>query len=207
MKRLFNTLFVFACATAMTLTAAVAQQDKTSTPQDKNPNGTAMSSKESAGMSAADKTFIKKAAEGGLAEVELGKLATEKASNDQVKKFGQRMVDDHGKANDQLKDVAAQKHVDLPAELNAKDKATKARLEKLSGEEFDRAYMRDMVKDHKADVAEFARESQSSKDPAVKNFARQTLPTLRQHLKEAEKLAPAQKTTAQNYGTKHSSAQ
>ena len=207
MKRLFNTLFVFAFGTAMTLTAAVAQQDQTSTPQDKNPNGTAMSSKESAGMSAADQTFIKKAAEGGLAEVELGKLATEKASNDQVKKFGQRMVDDHGKANDQLKDVAAQKHVDLPTELSAKDKATKGRLEKLSGEEFDRAYMRDMVKDHKADVAEFARESQSSKDPAVKNFARQTLPTLRQHLKQAEKLAPAQKTTAQNYGTKHSSAQ
>jgi putative membrane protein len=207
MKRLFNTLFVFAFGTAMTLTAAAAQQGKTSTPQDKNPNGTAMSSKESAGLSAADKTFVKKAAEGGLAEVELGKLATEKASNDQVKKFGQRMVDDHGKANDQLKDVAAQKHVDLPTEPNAKDKATKARLEKLSGEEFDRAYMRDMVKDHKADVAEFARESQSSKDLAVKNFARQTLPTLRNHLKEAEKLAPAHKTTAQNYGTKHNSAQ
>ena len=158
-------------------------------------------------MTMADKSFVKKAAEGGLAEVELGKLATEKASNDQVKKFGQRMVDDHSKANDQLKDVAAQKHIDLPTEPSAKDKATKARLEKLSGEEFDRAYMRDMVKDHKADMTEFARESQSSKDPAVKNFARQTLPTLREHLKEAEKLAPQQKTTAQNNGMKHSSAQ
>jgi putative membrane protein len=210
MKRLLNTLFVFAFGAAMTLTA-VAQENKTGTPQDKNPNGTAMSSKKSSGesgaMTMADKTFVKKAAEGGLAEVELGKLATEKASTDQVKKFGQRMVDDHSKANDQLKDVAAQKHIDLPTEPSAKDKATKARLEKLSGEEFDRAYMRDMVKDHKADVAEFARESQSSKDPAVKNFARQTLPTLREHLKEAEKLAPQQKTTAQNNGMKHNSAQ
>src|SRR5579864_3651439 len=160
MKRLLNTLFVLAFGAAMTLTA-VAQENKTSTPEDKNPNGTAMSSKESARISMADKTFIKKAAEGGLAEVELGKLATEKASNEEVKKFGQRMVDDHSKANDQLKDVAAQKHIDLPTEPSARDKATKARLEKLSGEEFDRAYMRDMVKDHKADVAEFARESQS----------------------------------------------
>jgi len=207
MKRLLNTLFVFAFGAAMTLTA-VAQQNKTSTPEDKNPNGTAMSSKESAGMTMADKTFVKKAAEGGLAEVELGKLATEKASNDQVKKFGQRMVDDHTKANEQLKDVAAQKHIDLPTEPSAKDKATKARLEKLSGEQFDRAYMRDMVMDHKTDVSEFARESQAAKDPALKNFARQTLPTLRQHLKEAEKLAPPQKkTTAQNNGMKPSAGQ
>jgi len=211
MKRLLSTLFVFAFGAAMTLTA-VAQENKTSTPEDKNPNGTAMSSKGSAGVSMADKTFIKKAAQGGLAEVELGKLATEKASNEEVKKFGQRMVDDHTKANDQLKDVAAQKHIDLPTEPTAKDKATKARLEKLSGERFDLAYMRDMVMDHKTDVSEFARESQSAKDPALKNFARRTLPTLRQHLKEAEKLAPQQKnqqkkTTAQNNGMKPSAGQ
>ncbi|HLZ43666.1 MAG TPA: DUF4142 domain-containing protein [Candidatus Sulfotelmatobacter sp.] len=200
MNRLLTSLLVFSFGTAMTVSSAVAQQDK-------NTNKTEMSSKASAGMTTTDNTFIKQAAEGGLAEVELGKLAAEKASNEQVKKFGQRMVDDHSKANDQLKDVAAQKHIDLPTELSAKDKATKARLEKLSGEQFDRAYMSDMVKDHKKDVAEFARESQSSKDPAVKNFARETLPTLREHLKEAEKLAPAQKTTAQNNGMKHSSAQ
>lgn len=200
MNRLLTSVLVFSFGTAMTVSSAVAQQDK-------NPNKTEMSSKASAGMTTADNTFMKKAAEGGIAEVELGKLAAEKASNEQVKKFGQRMVDDHTKANNQLKDVAAQKHIDLPTEPSAKDKATKARLEKLSGEQFDRAYMSDMVKDHKKDVAEFARESQSSKDPAVKNFARETLPTLREHLKEAEKLAPAQKTTAQNNGMKHSSAQ
>src|SRR5205823_13732746 len=100
-------------------------------------------------LDAADRTFVRKAAEGGLAEVELGQLATQKASSDDVKKFGQRMVDDHSKANDQLKQVAAQEHIDLPTEPSAKDKATKARLEKLSGEQFDRAYMRDMVKDHR----------------------------------------------------------
>ena len=200
MNRLFTSLLLFSFGAAMTVTSAVAQQDK-------NPNNTEMSSKASAGMSTTDTTFVKKAAEGGLAEVELGTLAQQKGSNDQVKKFGERMVNDHTKANDQLKDVAQQKQIQLPDKLSAKDQATKDRLEKLSGEQFDRAYMTDMVKDHKKDVAEFARESQSSKDPAVKNFARQTLPTLRQHLKEAEKLAPAQKTTASNSGMKPTAAQ
>src|SRR5207302_11467093 len=148
MNRLFNTLFVMAFAAAMTITSAVAQQDK-------DTNGTAMSAKHSAGTTVADKTFVKKAAAGGLAEVELGQLATEKASSEDVKKFGQRMVDDHGKANDQLKQVASEEHITLPEGLSAKDKATKDRLEKLSGAQFDRAYMRDMVKDHRQDVAEF----------------------------------------------------
>ena len=188
MNRLLNALFVVTFVAAMTLTSAVAQQDK-------DTNGTAMSSKHSAGTAMADKTFVRKAAEGGLAEVELGQLAAQKASNEEVKQFGQRMVDDHSKANDQLKQVAAQEHINLPTEPSAKDKATKARLEKLSGEQFDRAYMRDMVKDHRTDVAEFAHEAKMGKDPAVKSFAESTLPTLREHLKLAEKTAPSQTKT------------
>ncbi len=76
-------------------------------------------------MSAAAKTFVKKAAEGGLAEVELGKLATQKASSEEVKKFGQKMVDDHSKANEPLKQVAGSEGIELPTTLSAKDKATK----------------------------------------------------------------------------------
>ncbi len=140
-------------------------------------------------LSAADRSFVRKAAEGGMAEVELGKLAAEKGSTDDVKKFGQRMVDDHTKANDQLKQIAASKNVALPNGLNAKDKATKTHLEKLSGKQFDRAYMDDMVKDHIQDVAEFNRESEMAKDPDVKNFASQTLLTLRDHLKNARSVA------------------
>ena len=189
MNRFLNALFVFAFAAAVTLTSAVAQQDK-------DPNGTAMSTKQSAGHGSADAAFVKKAAQGGLAEVELGQLATQKASSEDVKKFGQRMVDDHSKANDQLKQVAEQQHIDIPTEPHAKDKATKARLEKLSGEQFDRAYMKDMVKDHRKDVAEFEKASKSAKDPAVKSFAEQTLPTLREHLKEAERIAPTQQKTS-----------
>jgi putative membrane protein len=189
MNRLLRTLFVIAFAAAMTLTSAVAQQDK-------DANGTAMSGKNSAGQGSSDTAFVKKAAQGGLAEVELGQLATQKAASEDVKKFGQRMVDDHSKANDQLKQVAQQQHIDIPTELNAKDKATKAKLEKLSGEQFDRAYMKDMVQDHRKDVSEFERASKNAKDPAVKSFAEQTLPTLREHLKEAQKIAPTQQKSS-----------
>lgn len=137
----------------------------------------------------ADTKFMKEAAEGGMAEVALGQLAAEKASGSDVKKFGQRMVDDHSKANDELKQLASQKNVDLPQDLSAKDKATKATLEKLSGEEFDQAYMKDMVKDHKKDVSDFRRESKSAQDPDVRTFATKILPTLEDHLKQAESIA------------------
>jgi putative membrane protein len=132
---------------------------------------------------------MKKAADGGLAEVELGKLAAEKGSSQEVKDFGQRMVDDHSKANDQLKQLASQKHVELPQQTSPKHAATKAKLEKLSGEDFDKSYIAEMLKDHKQDVAEFKRESKSAHDDDVKSFAGQTLPTLQEHLKQVQNLA------------------
>lgn len=137
-------------------------------------------------LTPSERTFVKKAAEGGLAEVELGQLAVQRAASPEVKQFGQRMVDDHTKANDQLKQVASEEGVTVPDKLDAKDAATKARLEKLSGKQFDRAYMADMVRDHTKDVSEFEMEAHSAKDPSVKNFASQTLPTLKDHLKEAK---------------------
>jgi len=153
------------------------------------PTDAAGAAKPTAGAAMADSKFMKEAAEGGMAEVALGQLAAEKASSSDVKKFGQRMIDDHSKANDELKQLASQKKVALPKDLSVKDKATKARLEKLSGEQFDQAYMKDMVKDHKKDVSDFRRESKSAQDPDVKNFAAQTLPTLEDHLKQAESVA------------------
>jgi len=134
----------------------------------------------------ADQVFVMKAARGGMAEVQLGQLAVEKASSDEVKKFGQRMVTDHGKANDELKSLAQQKNVTLPTDVDAKDKATHDRLAKMSGAEFDRAYMRSMLSDHRTDVNEFKKESTSGKDPEVKAWAAKTLPTLEEHLRMAE---------------------
>jgi putative membrane protein len=137
-------------------------------------------------LTALDSNWIMKAAQGGMAEVELGKLAASRSSNNAVKEFGQRMVDDHSKANDELSRIAASKGVTLPTSLSAKDQATKDRLSKLNGEAFDRAYMNDMVKDHHADVAEFQKEANSGQDPDVKAFAGTTLPTLQEHLHMAE---------------------
>ena len=188
------------CIPTLTLAQSQGNNGTASMPQHDAANTTMNSGKGemSGNVPAADKKFMREAAEGGLAEVELGKLATEKASSEEVKKFGQRMVDDHSKANEELKQLASSKNVNLPNEVSAKDKMTKERLSKLSGESFDRAYMQDMVKDHKKDVADFSRESKSAKDTDVKQFASKTLPTLKDHLKEAEGIAPARKTTASN---------
>ncbi len=187
MRPLLSTLCAFFFGAAMTVSIAAQTNSAAQT-----ANEAASTAKQSAGMGDTDSTFVKKAAEGGLAEVQLGQLAAQKASSPEVKKFGQRMVDDHSKANEQLKQVAAEKNIDLPQQLSAKDKATKARLEKLSGDQFDRAYMKDMVKDHQKDVAEFSKQAQTGKDPAIKNFAQETLPTLQSHLQEAKQIAPTQ---------------
>jgi putative membrane protein len=137
-------------------------------------------------MSSADTTFAMKAAQGGMAEVKLGQLAVEKASNPDVKAFGQRMVDDHGKANDQLKSVASAEGMTLPTDLNAKDQSEYQKLSQLSGAAFDKAYMKGMVKDHEMDIKDFQKEANNGKDPQLKSFASTTLPILQSHLQMAK---------------------
>jgi len=153
-----------------------------------------------------DSGFVKKAAQGGMAEVELGKLATEKASSDDVKQFGQKMVDDHSKANDQLKQIASQKNMDVPSDLAPKDKAEVDRLSKLSGPAFDRAYMRYMVMDHTKDATEFKKEANNGSDQDIKGFASNTLTTIQDHLKMAKDIN-AKLGTQGKTGKKAASAQ
>jgi putative membrane protein len=138
---------------------------------------------------AADKAFVKDAAEGSAMEIELGKLAQEKASSDAVKDFGKRMVEDHTKASEELKRAAAKANIPVPAETSRKGKKAQEKLSKLSGPDFDRAYMKMMVSDHKSDVKAFERESRSGAVPEIKNFAASTLPTLEEHYKLAEQIA------------------
>jgi putative membrane protein len=135
-----------------------------------------------------DTQFAKKAAEGGMAEVKMGQLAQQKGTADSVKKFGARMVEDHTKAGDELKGVAAQEKITLPADMNSKDKAMYEMLSKLSGAAFDRAYARNMVRDHEEDIADFNKEANNGHNPAVKDFATQNLPTLQDHLKDAKEM-------------------
>ena len=178
--------FVGAVALAMGVMPAFAQSTSPARPQTQPGSSAQGSARQAEAKMTADQHFVMEAANGGMAEVELGKLATDKASSDEVKKFGQRMVDDHGKANDELKKLAENKHITLPTAPDAKHKATMDRLSKLSGEAFDRAYMQEMVKDHRKDVSEFRTESKSGKDPDVKAWAAKTLPTLEEHLKLAQ---------------------
>ena len=132
-----------------------------------------------------DRNFVSKAVEDNREEVELGKLAQGKASSDAVKQFGQRMVEDHSAANQDLLQLAENKGMKL------QDKAPKAdremeRLAKLQGPEFDREYVRAMVKDHKQDVAEFRRMHSGAVDPNLKAWVDKTLPTIEDHLKTIE---------------------
>jgi putative membrane protein len=140
-------------------------------------------------MSAVDSTFAKNSAQAGMTEIQLGQIAKDKSTNDDVKNFGQKMIDDHTKAGDALKQVATQKSITLPTEVNATQKAEIARLSKLSGKSFDRAYMSQMVKDHTAVVAALKHASQTSKDADIKGWASNTAPTAEEHLKMAKDIS------------------
>ena len=143
-----------------------------------------------------DKKFVKDSALGGMTEVELGKLAAQKGSSDAVKQFGQRMVDDHSKANSQLKEIASKSSIEVPAELDSKHQSRVDKLAKLSGPDFDKAYMKDQVKDHEHDVSDFKSEAQYGSDPNIKQFAMNTLPVLQEHLTAAKDLNKSAKQAA-----------
>jgi putative membrane protein len=133
-----------------------------------------------------DSHFVANAASGGMVEVQLGHLAEARGNSPDVKNFGRRMVADHSDAGAKLQAVASKEGMSVSSTLNQEDQATYNKLRNLSGADFDRAYADAMVKDHEQDIAEFEREAKSGKDSAVRQFAQDTLPTLREHLKLAQ---------------------
>jgi putative membrane protein len=139
--------------------------------------------------SSPDSSFYKNAAEGGLSEVELGQLAQQKATNPAVKDFGAMMVKDHSAANQKLKALAASKQVSLPESPSMMQKASKTKLNMLSGDSFDKSYIKGMIADHKDDIKEFQKEASEGKDPEAKAFASATLPTLQMHLEKIQAIA------------------
>jgi len=148
--------------------------------------GASRTADKSADKYGTDSSFVQAAASGGMLEVRLGELAVTKASNPAVRQFGQRMVRDHGMANKQLMSALTASGIRPPTAMLDKDITTFNHLAKLSGAEFDKAYMKHMVEDHKHDVAAFEKEAKDGKDAKVKAFAEQTLPTLKEHLKLAQ---------------------
>ena len=181
-------------------TGVSAQGTSKDTTTSKMPGAT-QSTKQDGGMASGDRKFVEKAASGGMLEVQLGQMAQQKASNDQVKQFGSKMAEEHGKANDELKQIATSKGAQIPATLEKDQQKEVQKLEKLSGAEFDRAYMKRMVSDHKDDVSAFEKESKSGKDAELKSFAAKTLPTLQEHQKLAQTTYDAVKNTKKSMGS------
>lgn len=136
-----------------------------------------------------DQAFVRKALEGGAAEVQLGQLAPQKSQSDDVKQFGQKMVQDHTQLGDQMKPIAQQSGVKEPKDLSKKDKQLMAKLESLSGSQFDEIYIQAMVKDHKQDLKEFSNEAQTTQDPNLKQAAQQGAGIVSQHLQMIQQIA------------------
>jgi putative membrane protein len=198
---------VLACAlsaapvvSAQSTTPATPKPAQGTKPSTSKPDAAAQKSS----VAATDTTFAKQAAMDGMAEVEHGRLASEKASNSDVKQFGARMVEDHGKANDELKSWASTNGVTLPADMGAQHKAMHAKLSKMSGDAFDRAYAAHMVTAHAKAVSSFQSASKTAKNADLKAWAAKTLPTLQEHHKMARdinaKVGTASKPTAKKSG-------
>lgn len=146
-----------------------------------------------------DSEFAVAAADGGLYEVQLGTLALTKATSPQVKQFAQMMVDDHTKANNELKALASQKGISLPDVMGEQCQKKYYDLDqKTKGAEFDKEYIDQMVKDHKDDIDKFEDEADKGNDTDVKSWAAGKLSALRHHLEEAERLQEELKNNSAN---------
>jgi len=162
-----------------------------------NPNAAGMagamtaspSTSESDMQSVKDKMFLRKAAEGGMAEVQLGQLAADKASSPDVKSFGQKMVTDHTALNNNMKPIADSMGVPLPKKLNKQDQAEYDKLSALTGDDFDKEYLSFMVKDHHMDLREFRQEDAAAQDPTLKVAVDNGLKVIREHTMMVDKLA------------------
>jgi len=140
---------------------------------------------------APDASFYKTLAQGGIAEVEAGKLAQQKGADPKVKDFGAMMVKDHSAANEQLKALAAGKGIDLPGSSSTSQMAAKAKLEVLSGGTFDKSYVEDQVKAHRETVELLKKEIATGQDPDAKAFAQKVLPTVESQLRAINQIAAA----------------
>jgi putative membrane protein len=162
--------------------------------QQGNPAGATPGTETRSGMPAptqpnvVDRNFARAAAAGGLAEVELGRLADNKGKSPEAREFAQRMVDDHSKANSQLKEIAAAANIPLPDGPDAEDEAMRERLDKAQGNAFDRDYIRGQITAHQETAQLFEHEIGSGQDTRLKSFASQTLPVIMQHLEMAQRI-------------------
>ena len=145
-----------------------------------------------------DQSFVHKAMEDSVAEVEMGKLAEQKSPSADVKQFGEKMAQIHQQLNEQMKPVADRLGVSAPKNPSKKDKQEIAKMQTLSGPEFDTAFIQAMMKDQKSDVKDFKDEAQGAQDPTVLHLAKLDEPVLSQHLQILEELAQAHNVSVES---------
>lgn len=188
--RLLVAAISIACGLAMLAGLSIAQsrsgQNANSGQSNQNRGGNSNRGAAGTRANTADMKFAMTAAQDGMTEVELGRLAVQKGTSDAVKQFGQRMIDDHTAANQQLMQLATSRGMTLPTTLDAKHAAMVQKFQSLSGAAFDRAYAKQMVRDHRKAVDLFQKEADRGADADLKAFASQTLPTLQGHLSMAQ---------------------
>ena len=203
-QRVFNRKALCIAIVALGASLGASAQYKSDTPATSgtsqqagrsDTSGKSGASHEASKLDSAERKFVEKAAIDGMAEVELGKLAQQKAASDQVKQFASRMVEDHSKANDELKQIASMKGLQVPTALDKGHQKDMENLSKRSGADFDKKYMDHMVSEHKKDVSMFEKEAKSGKDPELKAFAAKTLPKLQEHMKLAQNVHEGVKST------------
>jgi len=172
------------------------QQQSSPAQQDSGPNDG------NVGQVMQDKMFLRKAAEGGIAEVKLGQLAAQKGSSEEVKAFGQKMVDDHTQLNLEIAQIADSMGVMLPKSMNKEDQAEYDKLSALSGDDFDIEYLSFMVKDHHKDLHEFRMEAASPTDPTLHNEVVKAQGVIHEHTVMVDKLARAKGIPVPTHGHK-----
>jgi putative membrane protein len=140
-------------------------------------------------LSGQEKNFVMEAARSSMAEKELSDLAEQKARNESVKDLAKEIKSEHTQVVDKLQQIASNNNVSLPSDVSKSDRTIIDRLQKLSGEEFDKEYMKQTVKEHQKDVENYRQQARSAKDQEVKDYAQNTLPTLEQHLDRARQVS------------------
>jgi putative membrane protein len=186
----------FTLFTLAFLAPAFGQSANPATPAPGNPGGMSPTTRESAPgkpaphqINQADRTFVRAVALGGLAEVDLAKLAAQKASNDAVKEFAQRMIKDHGEANDRLASLAKANGISLPDQFDSEQRSMRDRLQQAGKTEFDHAYIRGQITNHQQTVQLLIYQIGSGENDDLKAFASDTLPIVLDHLRMAQSIA------------------
>jgi putative membrane protein len=197
-RHIRSSIIALAGAVLLSAPCAIAQMGRPSSPTQTpanpqpgvSPMGQANTGQDptSAGV-LEDKAFVRKALQGGMMEVQLGQLALQKSSNDDVKQFAQKMIDDHTKLGDEMKQVGQQMGIKAPDSPSSKDKSTMAKLQTLNGDDFDKAYIKDMVKDHQQDAKDFKQEAQNTTNPALKSVVVQGQQVIDEHLQMIQQIA------------------